>query len=349
MKRRLTVIMLSAVVVGAVCCTDPDPKVASDLHRVEGLIFANLDSAQVVLNGIKQGDLSDKGNWATYRLLQTIMNDRLEIQHESLDDILFARDYFVNSSASDSLLVIVHLYTGRVYEDLGEPERALESYLLAKSLVDKTHDNNYWKGRVYYHIGEVYYYDFDFTHSILFLEQAIHFFNASGDSLNIAHTYNLQGINYELQGEYDYALKMLGLANDYYLATNHSEGALSNALMMSVILLDENKPAAADSLIKRVHKDFNGGEAPVSHYPMMSRIEAAKGNYKKAIEYIQKYDKLTHDISWRDKAASKYLIASYYANLQNYSSAYNSLGEYIVLRDSLYEYDIKTTLQEVEI
>jgi tetratricopeptide (TPR) repeat protein len=348
MGKRLTAILLSAAVVGAVCCTDPDPKVVAYLHRVEGLMFTDLDSARVVFGGIDPSNLSGRENLARYRLLQTIMNDRLAIQHESLDDILFARDYLAASSASDSLLAIVHLYTGRVYEDLGEPERALESLLLAKFHIDNTENNNYWKGRVYFHIGVVYNDDFDFTRSISFVEKAIHYYSEAGDSLDVAHAYNLQGFNYTLREENDMALKMLSLANDYYLATNHSQGALSNGLISSGILLDENKPASADSLIKRVHEDFNGGKAPVSHYPMMSQIEAAKGNYKMAIEYLQKYDSITSDALLGERATSKYLTATYYADLQNYSSAYNSLGEYIVLRDSMYEHDIKTTLQEVE-
>ncbi len=170
----------------------------------EWLVLTNPDSAHVVLNHIEPNTLLDRQNMARYKLVRTIANDRLGIAHESPDDILAARDFFYINNTSDSLLAIVHLYTGRVQEDLGQSKEALESYLTAESTLKNTPGNSYWKGRIDAHIAELYHDDRDYVKSATYAEQAIRHFGDSGEALGMANAYNLLGFNHKLEGDNDF-------------------------------------------------------------------------------------------------------------------------------------------------
>jgi tetratricopeptide (TPR) repeat protein len=349
MKKLIAVAILFLWFVATTSCAKTNKEITDNIRRVEELVMINTDSALVVLNGIEGRNLRDRENRAKFRLLQTITNDRLGIAHESADDILAARDYFVSEAASDSLLAIVHLYVGRVYESLGRSEEALQSYLTTAPHLDNTPNNFYWKGRVNYHIGELYHYDSDYAHSSRFIGRAIQCFIDCGDTLNAAHAYNLQGFNHRFLKNHALALEMLVNANDLYLAINHIEGLMSNALASSSILLQEpNGAYRADSLMKRVHREYNNGIVPLYHYPMMSRIEEGKRNYAKAIEHLKNYMKSKSDLVLDKQATYNYLIADYYNKLGQHSPAYDYLHEYVSTIDSLYEGKTVTVLQEVE-
>lgn len=152
MKVAWVVILSLIATVGTVGCVQTDTTVVSDFHMLGDLVFVDPDSVSVVLNGIQRDDLRDLESRSKYDLLRTIVDDRLGKVHQSTDDILSARDYFIRSDASDSLLAVAHLYTGRVYEDLGEPEKALESYLIARAHSKNTTGNLRLKGRIAYNI-----------------------------------------------------------------------------------------------------------------------------------------------------------------------------------------------------
>jgi tetratricopeptide (TPR) repeat protein len=330
-------------------CAKTDKKIVEDISHAEGLVLISPDSAAVVLDMINPDALNDRENTARYRLIRTITNDRLGIPHESPDDVLAARDYFASNKTTDSLLSIAHLYVGRVYEDLGQPEKALESYLSAKSTADNTTSNHYWKGRINYHIGSMYHNYSDYLQSANYIEQAIPCFTESGNSMYVAHCYNLLGRNHKLAGDHQRALATLEKANEYYIANNYADGLMSNALIMSGILLEEYDGAYhADSLVRQVHSAYNGGIIPVSHYPMMSRIEEGKGNFRKAIRYLEDYIARVPDLPLAELASYKYLLADYYNELGQTSPAYGLVNEYVALRDSLHQNNVETVLQEVE-
>jgi ATP/maltotriose-dependent transcriptional regulator MalT len=181
------------------------------------------------------------------------------------------------------------------------------------------------------------------------MEQAIQYFTNCNDTLNAAHAYNLQGFNHRLLKDYSLALEMLVKANDLYLAINHMEGLMSNALAISGVLLQEpNGAYRADSLMRQIHGEYNNGVIPLHHYPMMSRIEEGKGNYAKAIKHLQTYIELLPDLALDKQATYNYLISDYYNELRQYSSAYDYLRDYVSTMDSLYKGKTVTVLQEVE-
>jgi tetratricopeptide (TPR) repeat protein len=345
-------VLIVASLVGAIClsgCVEVNPEMASRLIEVEERIFTDLDSALIVLDGIQREDLQDKANLARYNLLLTIADDRTGKTHTSLDNILAAEDYFTGSSASDSLLAIVNMYVGRVYEDLGQSETSLTSYLVAQSHVDNTEGNDYWKGRIAQSIGILYYNDFDYTHASSFFDSAIKYFNDSRDTLNVAHSYNLLGANYLLSDNHEEALTALKNAYDIYLQSNHSEGLLSNALAISDIYLNESDDVAkADSVLLHTHAIHNNGVIPLSHFPQMSKIEAGKGNYQEAISLLEDYLAGNPDIPLEERAAYQYYLSSYLNDSGQYSLAYDYLNDYVSLTDSLYQDEVATVLQEVE-
>lgn len=350
MKSVLTIILPLITIIGSVGCSQKDKTAVNDFRRVGDLVFVNPDSAAVVLDGIRRDDLGDDASLSRYDLLRTIIDDRLGILHQSSDAILSARNYFVEvGNTSDSLLSIVHLYTGRVYEDMGEYEKALESYLVARTHSENTTANLHLKGRIAYNIGYLYRNDGDYAHSSLFLEQAIGYFNAEGDILNTAHSYNLLGANHTVSGNVEEGLVALSRAGEIYGRLRDTSGMNSNTLIMAGLYLHHlNDVSKADSVMSRVHREYNNGIIPQGHLPVMSEIEAGKGNYGKAVELIEDYLDLSHGLPLEERAIFYPLISYYDSQAGKYSSAYNHLSEYVNVIDSLYDDKMVTILQEVE-
>ncbi len=350
MKKLKSLILLSLVVAGCTGGHDKgDPETADRLGKTESLVFTDIDSALVVFESIGREKLSGNENLARYNLLNTIIDDRLGKTHLSSDDIGFAENYFADSSAPDSLLAIVHIYAGRVYEDMGQTERALESYLMAQSHADDTENNHYWKGRIAYHIASLYHKDFDYSHSSVFLNQAIRYFESCNDVINMAHSLNLLGRNHLLSGDYRQALEALRKASEIYLLNDHTAGLLSNALSISDIYLnDMDEVFKADSVLSHARSNFSDGTIPLSYFPIMSQIEATKGNYPYAVGLLKEYMDINPGLSPKEKAAYKYYLATYLHDSGQYSSAYDYLHQYSSIVDSLSKVEITTVLQEIE-
>jgi tetratricopeptide (TPR) repeat protein len=344
--------LILSSLVATICllgCVEVNPEVANRLNEAEELIFSNLDSALVVLDGIRQEDLKDKAHLARYNLLLSIADDRTGKTHTSLDNILAAEEFYTGSGAGDSLLAVVNMYVGRVYEDLGQSEKALESYLTAQSHVDNTENNSYWKGRIAQNVGILYHNDFDYTRASSFFDQAIEYFGDCNDTLNTAHSYNWSGANHMLSGDHEEALKALDKASEIYLQSNHTEGLLSNVLAISDIYMSElDDVAGADSVLRHTYSVHNNGVMPLSHHPQMSKIEAGKGNYEKAIELLDEYLTRNPNLPQEERAAYLYYISTYFNDAGQYSKAYDYLSGYVSLTDSLYQYEVATVLQEVE-
>lgn len=287
-------------------------------------------------------------NKAKYALLLTIAYDRSGLGYESADDALLAHNYYHAQAASDSLLGITLFYLGRAYDNIGQRDLALKSYLKAKPHFAAI-DSDYWQGILSFRIGNLYYRDNDYSHASLSLDEAVEYFQRSNDSTNLAHAYNFVGANYLLQGNYSKALEALEYAKNIHIGSGHTQGIMSDVMNISSIYMEElDDISSAETILKEAYDDFNGGKIPLSHYPFLSQIEAKKGNFTAAIDYIRKYIELKPDMNPEMRSALLFQISDYYHESGNHSAAYSHLNDYIYLMDTVNRNRMDVILQEVE-
>lgn len=347
MEKRRLVIAISLILISISCSRNSQIKDAT-INTAETLVFSNPDSALMLLRNIDISKIAEPEDQARYSLLLTIAQDKTGIVHKSIDDINIALAYYEKASTPDSLLGVINYYLGRVYEDMGEPREALESYFKAKSYFENN-NSCYWLGRIFYNMGYLYYYDGDYNHAASFLEKAIDQFSLCKDSLSVAHTYNLIGANYLLLGDHLQALAVLKKASDMYVGLDQTEGLLSTALAISSIYMEElGNVSLAESVLKQTHTKYNDGKTPLEHYPLLSQIEARKGNFYIAVQLLEEYVNSNVDLSLEQKSYYIYLISNYYRDMGNDKLAYNYVENYLAVLDSLHKNETVTVLREVE-
>jgi tetratricopeptide (TPR) repeat protein len=80
----------------------------------------------------------------------------------------------------------------------------------------------------------------------------------------------------------------------------------------------------------------------------MSRVEAAKGNYKEAVKLLRDYIANNPNMPMEELAAYQYYLSTYFKESRQYSAAYDYLNEYVAVMDSVYISDTANALQEIE-
>jgi len=141
----------------------------------------------------------------------------------------------------------------------------------------------------------------------------------------------------------------LNKASEMYAKLRDTDGIMNNTLTIAGLYLHHlNDVIKADSVMLRSLRERHNGVIPRTHLPMMSQIEAGKGNYGKAAELLQDYLALTPDLSLEKRGAFYSLLSYYDSRMGKYASAYDHISEYVTVMDSLSQDQIASVLQEVE-
>lgn len=105
----------------------------SDLEFAERIMEAHPDSALTLLSGIDTATLHSEEERARYALLMSMAKDKNMIDLKSFDLLAPAIDYYLNNGTDDDKLR-TYYYQGRIYQNRGDMEKALKSFVLGKEL-----------------------------------------------------------------------------------------------------------------------------------------------------------------------------------------------------------------------
>ena len=138
MRMRLLLLIITAITI--VSCDDArKSETFRVLEDVDSYIEARPDSALAVLEGIDVEDLGSREEKAKYALLMSMALDKNYIDRTDFEVLQPAIDYYEDhGSATDKLRTFY--YQGRIYQNGGDDEMAMECFVRAVEEGDGTED-----------------------------------------------------------------------------------------------------------------------------------------------------------------------------------------------------------------
>ena len=116
-----------AVAMGIYGCTG-NGDIEGRLDLADSLMETHPDSALIILDGIADSKLSCNKSEARYALLKSMALDKNYVDITTLDVLQPAIDYFFKQGTADERLRTWY-YKGRIHENAGEEDIAMQSYL----------------------------------------------------------------------------------------------------------------------------------------------------------------------------------------------------------------------------
>ena len=109
----------------------------NQMDMAEGLMNTQPDSALTVLDGIPTSDVKGKETSARYALLKSMALDKNYIDTTTFDVLQPAIDYYITDGTPDEQLR-TYYYQGRIYQNKGDEENAMLSFINAQEINDAT-------------------------------------------------------------------------------------------------------------------------------------------------------------------------------------------------------------------
>lgn len=155
MKDAFKILSLAFICLCA-CTNHRVPELLPELVHAESLMYKFPDSALSILKTMLMPFPSDKYQNATWSLLLVQAQDKNYIEHTSDSLINVAYNYFMKQDDPQRKALVLN-YEGRVNEDLGDVERATEFYLQAADEVKQSRDYRL-EHLIYSNLGSIYIY-----------------------------------------------------------------------------------------------------------------------------------------------------------------------------------------------
>lgn len=132
------ILLLMAIVVFAAC--DRNTPILEQMDMAENLMNTKPDSALTLLKDIPVTNIKGKEIAARYALLKSMALDKNYIDTTTFDVLQPAIDYYLKKGSPDEKLR-TYYYQGRIYQNQGDDDSAMQSFLNAIELRQKVTDS----------------------------------------------------------------------------------------------------------------------------------------------------------------------------------------------------------------
>jgi DNA-binding NarL/FixJ family response regulator len=307
-------------------CGQSREEIARLLAQASATLEQHPDSALVYLNAIRKPAGLQQEQRHDYHLLRVQAKDKTDRDICADTVILQVKDYFLQKKDFPKAMLTA-FYCGRVYQSCDDVPRALQAFLEAGTITGQDTDNKR-KGLIQYNISSIYYTDgTDDDKAIAHAKKAAEYFRLSGDTAYRMEALKLLGICFLLVQQPDSAFLYQQQALDMAVAQNDTlnqafilrnissiyriKGDFAQAKTYALKAMDKGDTDTLKSLLNMayIHYDCQEydsaaryvrqivqyGEAdsarviPVSVYDLLAKIAENKNNYRRALEYTNKY------------------------------------------------------------
>ena len=321
MKRH---ILFAAVVLSiAVSCTDRG--IIRALDDIESCLSEHPDSALSVLDSLSTTGIQGREANAKFALLYSMALDKSYI--DATDDSLIniAVDWYRKHGTADERLKSYY-YQGRVYQNAGDNEAAMESFVRAEA---SESEDNMSNGLLYKAMSGIYIQIFDFLKAELYNNRAKECYLLAGDTDKYAGTILFSSDLHYANGDYNSTIACLDSVK---------------TMLDSISTSHRNAYYIQSMRIKRDRGDRSGLSDELNQYlsstgaENISWLDVADyytylGQYDMSETALQQYRKFHPE--YKDEPA--YHIATYILNdsLGDYREALDDYINYSLLSDSL--------------
>ena len=222
MRMRLLLLIITAMTI--VSCNDArKSEPFRVLENVDSYIEARPDSALAVLEGIDVEDLGSREEKAKYALLMSMALDKNYIDRTDFEVLQPAIDYYEShGNATDKLRTFY--YQGRIYQNGGESEEAMECFIKSINLGDESNDIS-TKARNYSAQGSLYSQYYNWEKYVQCNLEAAHYYKLFNNIDAYARMLLRASEGYIFLGENDAADELLLECNSYLNQISNSNKA----------------------------------------------------------------------------------------------------------------------------
>ena len=331
---RLVAAVLAAITI--VSCNDArKSETFRLLEDVDSYIEARPDSALTVLEGIDKSELTSKELEAKYALLlsQALDKNYIDLQSDSI--IAPAVNYYKYHGTDDERFRTLY-YAGRVYQNAGNIEAAMEKFVEAEhhisSQIDKTILARLFKAKA------VAYQDiFDYRSAIAQAHKAAEYYLSARDSLRYLSTLNSIAILYGQLDDKDAERKYLDILSSNRHLMNESQLNTYYAVLLNSSLSDSQE------VVSGILSDYLSTVTDASIIKWLSIADA----YIVLDDYLAAVNALDNYILYggRKDPAFNWISATLYEKLGEYDKALNFYKSYLQQTDEadllIFESDTK--------
>ena len=337
------------ILIFSVCvsCSKRDKYILPILDLAELCLDQSPDSSLTLLNTIKLNTIESEHNRARYALLKSIALDKnyIDVSDDSLTSI--AISYYKKNGKSNERLK-AFLYSGRVFENSKEYEKAMDCYLSAEEFVSDC-DDNIIIGRLYNSKSVLYNTIFDTESAIEQAHLASMFFLRGGDTVRYLNNLNNLALIMDNTSSYDsidvynnhiekywykltpaqkkvyYSIKLNRIPKtdtvavismiNMYLSSSTNDKYVN---WLSVADAYFSVGYISESLIAINKHKLSGGITDATYYMILSNIYGKIGEYDKAYHYLIKRNEALHGRYYRaTKSDTRFLEERYASKIRD--------------------------------
>ena len=326
MKKSVLHIIFPVLFIAAAAVSCSDRTTLMQLESVASYVGEEPARALSELDSLHQEGISGREANAKYALLYSMALDKNYI--DSVDDSLIniAVAWYRHHGNADEKLK-AYYYQGRIYQNAGDNESAMESFVKAEHCVGKAEDL-VATGLLYTALNDIYTEIFDIESARIYNKKAMDCYLVAGDMDKYAGRLLYASDLYYAEGFYDKA--------DAYL----------DSVKMVWNTIGENRKInyySSSMQLKADKGDFTGLQEDLNEYVNFDNEKifwhdavynyVLLGQYAEAADALAQYRK--YNSNYRDDPAY-YLVSSYlYKSSENFKAALENFEIYSDLSDSL--------------
>ena len=321
MKRH---ILFAAVVLSiAVSCTDRG--IIRALDDIESCLSEHPDSALSVLDSLSTTGIQGREANAKFALLYSMALDKSYI--DATDDSLIniAVDWYRKHGTADERLKSYY-YQGRVYQNAGDNEAAMESFVRAEA---SESEDNMSNGLLYKAMSGIYIQIFDFAKAELYNNRAKECYLLAGDTDKYAGTILFSSDLHYANGDYNSTIACLDSVKTMLdsISTSHRNAYYIQSMRIKRDLGDRS------GLSDELNQYLSSTGAENISWLDVADYYTYLGQYDMSETALQQYREFHPE--YKDEPA--YHIAAYILNdsLGDYREALDDYINYSLLSDSL--------------
>ena len=322
MRMRLLLLIITAITI--VSCNDArKSETFRVLEDVDSYIEARPDSALAVLEGIDKSELTSKELEAKYALLlsQALDKNYIDLQSDSI--IAPAVNYYKYHGTDDERFRTLY-YAGRVYQNAGDIEAAMEKFVEAEQYISSQIDKSV-VARLYKAKMVAYRDVFDHQSALEQAKTAAEYYLAAKDSTRYLNAVNDIAVSYSLLEDKE--------SEDKYLAILSSNMHLLTPMQISKyygIQLNNSLQGPVEN-IQNTLKDYLAATPDESMINWICVADAyiALSDYQSALKSLD-----SHILYGGQKDLTYYwTAATLYEKLGRYKEALSLYKEYLYTSD----------------
>ena len=332
--KKSSLILMAAVVLAAMSCGGSGA--AGVLDRAEAIMNERPERALEMLDSLAASGVRGKSVEARLSLLRSMALDKNAMDTADVSIVLPAVRYY--GRRGDGLRKAqTYFYYGRILQNGGDGEAALEAISKAELYAERT-DDLYLRGLIADSMGQYFEQEYEFKTAISLYLKALDYFKDVDNSLNMRYMHESLSRVYIILDNTSEALDHARVAMDIAELDGNPEDIIETSLKLAYVYYSEEQYEPAIELFDRVVDTYCNGILPQSYYmllsqiyyslgnmqdarlyaesllddedvapgayALLSRIEEADGNYKKSNEYLNELIKENFDDELRIKEAS---------------------------------------------